>query len=128
MSAISTHILDTVLGKPAAGIAVQLERMLGGWSWSNASASAEAPERTEDAKWIRIASAVTDADGRCPSLARDAKPGVYRLTFATGNYLERMGRTSMYPEIAITFTCDNDAHYHLPLLLSDNCYTTYRGS
>jgi 5-hydroxyisourate hydrolase len=39
-----------------------------------------------------------------------------------------MGRTSIYAEIIVTFTCSDEAHYHLPLLLSDNCYTTYRGS
>ena len=55
-------------------------------------------------------------------------PGVYRLTFDTGAYLARNGRASIYPEISITFICSGEEHYHLPLLLSDNSYTTYRGS
>ncbi len=107
MSAITTHVLDTVLGKPAAGIAVRLERMLGGWV-------GEGAERVEKIDWIEIATGVTDADGRCRDLAQDAAPGVYRLTFATGAYLKRSGRASIYPEISVTFTCGGEAHYHLP--------------
>jgi 5-hydroxyisourate hydrolase len=53
---------------------------------------------------------------------------VYRLTFATGEYFQAMGRKSIYPEIAVTFATSREAHYHLPLLLTDNSYTTYRGS
>lgn len=109
MSRITTHVLDTVLGKPAAGIAVRLEYQ-------------------QDGRWNEVARAATDADGRCAELRSDAAPGLYRLTFQTGEYLSRHARTSIYPEIAITFQCGNDAHYHLPLLLSDNSYTTYRGS
>lgn len=109
MSAITTHVLDAVLGKPAAGVAVRLERQ-------------------ENGGWSTIASRITDASGRCSDLAPQAAAGVYRIVFSTGAYLQRQGRASIYPEIAITFTCDGDAHYHLPLLLSDNGYTTYRGS
>ncbi len=109
MSKITTHVLDSVLGKPAAGIVIKLERQ-------------------ENQGWNAIAHAETDRDGRCHDLAPNALPGVYRLTFATGAYLSHQGRSSIYPEIAITFQCGNDAHYHLPLLLSDNSYTTYRGS
>ncbi len=108
MSAITTHVLDTVLGKPAAGIAVRLEKLNG--------------------NWVEVAASVTDADGRCCDFAADAPAGDYRLTFSTGSYFNRQGRASIYPEIAITFTCDGKGHYHLPLLLSDNSYTTYRGS
>lgn len=109
MSKITTHILDTTLGKPAAGIAVNLER------------------RGHEI-WFTVASGETDADGRCPNLPEDAAAGRYRLTFATGEYFERNARTTIYPEISITFICGGDEHYHLPLLLSDNSYTTYRGS
>lgn len=122
MSRISTHVLDTVLGKPAAGIPVQLDRMLGGVVWS-----AEG-ERTEDAQWTRSAIGETDADGRCSALKTDAPHGFYRLTFNSSNYLKSLGRKSIYPEISITFDCDGTSHYHLPLLLSDNSYITYRGS
>ena len=109
MSAITTHVLDTVLGKPAAGIAVRLERQHG-------------------ESWLPIASSATDADGRCRDLTSVADAGVYRLTFSTGAYFAQHHRTSVYPEIAITFLCGSESHYHHPLLLSDNSYTTYRGS
>ena len=109
MSRISTHVLDTVLGKPAAGVTVLLEQR-------------------EESQWIALASSTTDADGRCGNLKQDAPVGIYRLTFNTGAYFESSGRTSIYPEIHILFNCNGEAHYHLPLLLSDNSYTTYRGS
>lgn len=109
MSRITTHVLDTVLGKPAAGVAVRLEMKHGD-------------------RWAAIATGTTDADGRCGDLEANATAGDYRLTFSTGTYLARNGRTSIYPEISITFSCDGEAHYHMPLLLSDNSYTTYRGS
>ncbi len=109
VSAITTHVLDAVLGKPAAGIAVRLERR-------------------QRHLWEVISSCVTDQDGRCSELAQDAKKGVYRLTFETRVYLAKNGRDSIYPEISITFICGGKEHYHLPVLLSDNSYTTYRGS
>jgi 5-hydroxyisourate hydrolase len=119
MSTITTHVLDAVLGKPAAGIAVRLEKQ-------------------QDAAWVPVHQSATDADGRCRDLsgdvtagdatAGDATEGRYRLTFSTSAYLEQKGRNSIYPEISIEFLCDGRAHYHLPLLLSDNSYTTYRGS
>ncbi len=109
MSKITTHVLDTVHGKPAAGISIRLERRQGGG-------------------WNEVAASATDADGRCRELAGDAPPGTYRLTLATGAYFASAGRNSIYPEIAIVFECTGEAHYHLPVLLSDNSYTTYRGS
>jgi len=114
MSRITTHVLDTVMGKPAAGVAVRLER--------------HAIDRRQAGAWAPVSTGRTDADGRCRDLAENALPGVYRLTFETGDYLKHHGRASIYPEISITFTCSGDEHYHLPLLLSDNSYTTYRGS
>jgi 5-hydroxyisourate hydrolase len=109
MSVITTHVLDTVLGKPAPGVGVRLERL-------------------DEESWLLLVESATDADGRSRSLAANAPPGLYRLTFATGTYLKARGRSSIYPEICITFQCGGEAHYHLPLLLSDNSYTTYRGS
>lgn len=109
MSAISTHVLDAVLGRPAAGIPVRLEKR-------------------QRFLWKVIASSTTDTDGRCRDLATNAKKGVYRLTFETRSYLARLGRDGIYPEIVITFTCSGTEKYHLPVLLSDNSYTTYRGS
>jgi len=109
MSRITTHVLDTVPGKPASGITVRLEKQ-------------------ESGRWTEIARAETDSDGRCQNLAPQAPPGDYRLIFTTGSYLSQRGRATIFPEITITFRCGSDAHYHLPLLLSDNSYTTYRGS
>ena len=109
MSRITTHILDAVLGKPAAAVAIRLDKLQG-------------------SEWITFSNGVTDSDGRCRDLAPDAVAGIYRLTFSTGEYLASKGRTTIYPEISITFTCGGEEHYHLPLLLSDNSYTTYRGS
>jgi 5-hydroxyisourate hydrolase len=109
MSEITTHVLDAVLGKPVPGIGVRLEM------WENNA-------------WDTAAESNTDVDGRCRDLTQDADAGLYRLTFDTGAYLARMGRSSIYPEISITFSCDGMSRYHMPLLLSDNSYTTYRGS
>jgi 5-hydroxyisourate hydrolase len=109
MSRITTHVLDTVQGKPAEGIPILLEA-----SRSNS--------------WALIRDSATDEDGRCRDLANNAERGRYRMTFVIGPYLRKLGRSSVYPEISVTFECDGIGHYHLPLLLSDNSYTTYRGS
>jgi 5-hydroxyisourate hydrolase len=109
MSAITTHVLDAVLGKPAGDIAIRLEKLF-------------------EENWVTLGVGSTDGDGRCRDLCPDAGDGVYRLTFAVGLYFDRQGRASIYPEIAITFLVDGQRHYHIPLLLSDNSYTTYRGS
>ncbi len=109
MSTISTHILDAVLGRPAAGISVQLDH------------------RTRTG-WQTLTTAITDDDGRIRPLAADLDSGVYRLTFATADYLQQKRRPTIYPEIALTVELDGMQNYHLPLLLSDNSYTTYRGS
>lgn len=114
MSAISTHVLDTVLGKPAVGVAVRLER--------------HEIDRRKSGRWAPVSANETDVDGRCRDLTQNAAAGLYRLTFDIDAYLKRNGRTSLYPEVSITFTCDGKGKYHLPLLLSDNSYTTYRGS
>ena len=107
MTRVSTHILDTSLGRPAAGVAVEL------------SADAEA-----------IASGVTDADGRVGELwdgVLDA--GVYRLTFAVADYFRQTDREAFYPSVVIDFTVAyGEQHYHVPLLLSPFGFSTYRGS
>jgi 5-hydroxyisourate hydrolase len=105
MSGISTHVLNTAAGRPESGIAVRLF--------------------CDDRQ---IASSVTNADGRCPSLvsAGDSlQAGVYRLVFA----IEASFPEAFFPEIAISFrVADPASHYHVPLLLSPFGYTTYRGS
>lgn len=109
MSAITTHVLDAVLGKPAPSVAVRLEKQT-------------------SAGWIVLAESSTDSDGRCRDLCPDGSNGVYRLNFAVSEYFEHLGRISIYPEITIAFLVDGEHHYHIPLLLSDNSFTTYRGS
>ncbi len=107
---LSTHVLDTARGRPAAGVAVMLER------------------RTEHGSWQRVGGGVTDEDGRIPDLleAAPAVSGRHRLTFDTGAYL---GGESFYPEVTVTFVVADPAqHHHVPLLLSPYGYTTYRGS
>jgi 5-hydroxyisourate hydrolase len=130
MSAITTHVLDAVLGKPAAGIYIRLETReavagLGEMTRDDEKAEGES-DRIGD--WVTVSVSATDADGRCRDLGQTAEEGIYRLTFFTGPYLKSRDRSTIYPEISITFTCDGEQHYHLPLLLSDNSYTTYRGS
>lgn len=116
MSGISTHVLDTSLGKPAAGIEVRLER--------------EAPDDYA-APWLHCATAETDADGRCKPLLAEEKvtAGRHRLIFATGKYFYALGQPTLYPEVSITFLVTADhTSYHIPLLLSAFGYSTYRGS
>ncbi len=110
MIRITTHILDTALGRPAAGVPVRLER-----------AGSPGPP---------VAQAVTDADGRVRDwLAGSVGPGRYRLVFATGEWLRATGRETVYPEIAVEVDVrEGERDYHLPLLLSPHGYTTYRGS
>ena len=109
MSAITTHVLDAVLGKPASEIHVHLEKYV-------------------DQAWIALGQSATDGDGRCRDLCPDGSAGAYRLSFAVDTYFAQHGRRSIYPEITITFLVDGEHHYHIPLLLSNNSYTTYRGS
>jgi 5-hydroxyisourate hydrolase len=101
---VTTHVLDTAKGRPAAGIAVRFE--------------------TADGEPIAVES--TDADGRIRDLGPETlAAGVYRLIFETGAYL---GPDAFFPEVALTFRIGSDAHYHVPLLLSPYAYSTYRGS
>jgi 5-hydroxyisourate hydrolase len=113
MSRISTHILDTTRGKPASGVSVRLEE-------SDAARG-----------WKPIASHRTDADGRAVLIQRDSPlgAGVYRLAFDTAAYFQLQGMESLYPVVHVTFEVrDGESHFHIPLLLSANGYTTYRGS
>ncbi len=113
MSAITTHVLDTSLGKPAAGVAVTLEKQEGG-------------------VWKTLASGTTNADGRAAELlpANAAlAAGTYRLHFDTAAYFRARGVESFYPHVEIVFIVKDAAqHYHVPLLLSPFGYSTYRGS
>jgi 5-hydroxyisourate hydrolase len=114
MSAITTHVLDTSRGRPAAGVPVLLEHRAGGDDW-------HAVGRGE-----------TDADGRLRSLMPDEaplKPGVYRLIFDTQQYFATQGASAFYPQVIVVFeTTPGETHYHVPLLVGPFGYTTYRGS
>jgi 5-hydroxyisourate hydrolase len=114
MSPITTHVLDTRTGRPAAGIRITLSQQGAAGTWQE------------------MASGDTDADGRIRDLlASDTKlqPGVYRMDFATGDYFSGQGITGFYPHVPVIFELQEmDSHYHIPLLLSPFGYSTYRGS
>ena len=103
---VSTHVLDSVTGRPAAGIAVRLFA-------------------ADDL----LAEGVTDRDGRC-RLTEDATGvGTHRLVFATGPWFAEQDRDAFYPEVVLTFVVREPAeHHHVPLLLAPFAYSTYRGS
>lgn len=111
---ITTHVLDTARGRPAAGVAVLLEA------------------QAEGGAWRMIGRGETDSDGRLRTLLTPdsaARPGVYRLTFDTGAYFAAQGVESFYPSASVVFAVGGAAeHYHVPLLLSPFGYSTYRGS
>lgn len=113
MSAITTHVLDTARGRPAANVPVTLER------------------RAESGAWERAGQGKTDTDGRLRDLLA---PGalaacVYRITFDTAAYFHANGVEGFYPEVAVVFTVrDAGSHHHVPLLLNPFGYSTYRGS
>ena len=106
---ISTHVLDTMRGTPAAGLVVRLDR------------------REPDGNWKAIGDAITDADGRVPNLAEEGLDGgEYRLEFETRPYFERSGLNAFYPSISVVFSFEG-GHLHVPLLLSAYGYSTYKG-
>ena len=111
---ITTHVLDTAKGRPAAGVAVELDR------------------RDQAAGWRRVGQGATDGDGRLRTLTPDGEAlaaGCYRLTFATGEYFRSQGVASFYPRVSIEFTTsEGESHYHVPLLVSPFGYSTYRGT
>ncbi|MFQ6172002.1 hydroxyisourate hydrolase [Oryzobacter sp. R7] len=106
MASVSTHVLDTSTGRPAAGLRVTLE----------------APDGTA------LARGTTDGDGRVAALAADVGEGEHRLRFATGPWFDGQGVAAFYPEVVVAFTVRDAEHFHVPLLLSPFGYSTYRGS
>ncbi|MGQ0814833.1 MAG: hydroxyisourate hydrolase [Gemmatimonadota bacterium] len=114
MSAITTHILDTSLGVPAANVGVTLEQL-------DAYGAARVVGQTR-----------TDQDGRARDLVADSftlEPGRYRLSFDVGAYFTTTRRETFYPHVTVTFEVrDVTQHYHIPLLISPYGYSTYRGS
>jgi 5-hydroxyisourate hydrolase len=116
MSLITTHVLDTATGRPAAGVPVRLER-------------------AGAAGWAEIGSASTDRDGRVREIGPSTVgPGTYRLVFDTRAYVHAQQPGSspeqaFFPEVSITFTVRDQARtYHVPLLISPFSFSAYLGS
>ncbi len=116
-SPITSHVLDTALGRPAHGLAVRLDALDGAGTWQT------------------LADRVTSEDGRVTDLlpAAPLAPRTYRLTFATGAYFAGSGRPTFYPRVEVVFDVTAAAaaageHFHVPLLVSPFGYSTYRGS
>lgn len=105
MSSLSTHVLDTALGRPAHGVLVRFYQ--------------------DD---VVLATGTTNDDGRIAELAPTVEPGTYRLWFDVAAYAESTGQDIFFPEVSVTFTVADERHYHVPLLLSPFAFSTYRGS
>src|SRR5689334_11784016 len=112
MSQLTTHVLDTSIGKPAEDVSVSLERQQSG-------------------TWKKFAEGITNKDGRITDLlvAGDhLDKGTYRLVFDSSTYFKKQGKKTFYPSVTIEFEISDDSHYHVPLLLNPYGYSTYRGS
>ncbi len=113
---LSTHILDTALGRPAAGVGLKLFRYR---------------EDADGDAWHHLGDGQTDADGRCKTLLGEHpfEALTYKILFETAAYFSGLRLPSLYPYVEIVFTVADPAqHHHIPLLLTANGYTTYRGS
>ena len=109
---ISTHVLDTSIGRPAARVHVQLVA------------------RVESGRWQVIFEGETNADGRIPALLPYDRPGggEFRLSFDVAGYFASRHVDTFYSAVAVEFVAREDGHYHVPLLVSPHGYSTYRGS
>ncbi|MEU6087234.1 hydroxyisourate hydrolase [Streptomyces sp. NPDC047085] len=124
-ASVSTHILDTSIGRPAEGVAIQLAARSG-----------------READWQALGGSATDADGRCKDLPALPEGTTHvRLDFAVEPYFEKKQADAQqdapanrdsgavfFPEVAITFAVNPGEHYHVPLLLNPFGYSVYRGS
>ncbi|MFF3172036.1 hydroxyisourate hydrolase [Streptomyces sp. NPDC057900] len=124
-ASVSTHILDTSIGRPAADVAISLAARSGG-----------------DAQWVALGGSATDADGRCKDLPALPEGTTHvRLDFETEPYFASKKQAeaqqdaprvrdsgAFFPEVAITFAVTPGEHYHVPLLLNPFGYSVYRGS
>jgi 5-hydroxyisourate hydrolase len=112
MSQLTTHILDTTHGKPAAGVQIVLYQQQG-------------------ADWKEIVRGITNHDGRITDwLPKEEvlSAGWYKLKFETGDYYKQLMISSFYPFVEVVFSITDASHYHVPLLLNPFGYSTYRGS
>lgn len=113
MGTLSVHVLDQQTGTPPPGVTVTLEKQ-------------------QQGKWTPLASGKTDQDGRIKSLYpqdQDMQPGVYKVTFKTADYFQGKKLDTFFPEIPVLFTVTRtNEKLHIPLLLSQYGYSTYKGS
>jgi 5-hydroxyisourate hydrolase len=110
---VTTHVLDTSAGRPAAGVRVALEAL------------------DRQAGWRRLGGGATGDDGRLSGLVPEGRllAGTHRLVFETGAWFAAHGVQTFYPEVSVVFeVSDPSQHFHVPLLLSPFGYSTYRGS
>ncbi|MFD7080998.1 MULTISPECIES: hydroxyisourate hydrolase [unclassified Streptomyces] len=123
-ASVSTHILDTSIGRPAEGVAISLSARTG-----------------LDGEWAALGGSATDADGRCKDLPALPEGTTHvRLDFETETYFEKKQAEAQqdaprvrdsgafFPEVTITFAVNPGEHYHVPLLLNPFGYSVYRGS
>lgn len=112
---ITQHVLDTVRGCGAEGVVIELEQ-----------------QNEVNSAWTLVGTSKTDEEGRCQNVVRSSKfefkPATYRVRFNTKAYFEAQGMECFYPYVEVVFeVTDIEKHYHIPLLLSNYGYTTYRG-
>lgn len=111
-SQLTSHVLDTAIGKPGKNISICLQMPVNG-------------------NWQTIAQGITNADGRAGDLLpsqRNLATGNYKLVFDTESYFATQKTKGFYPEVEIQFSVTDDSHYHVPLLINPFGYSTYRGS
>lgn len=108
---LSTHILDINTGKPASDVTIRLEKQ-------------------QDQQWITLAQSKTDANGRIGNFLPQTSNnfGIYKLIFETGEYFAAQKQQSIYPYVEVVFQIKENTHYHIPITLSANGYSTYRGN
>ena len=109
---LSTHILDINKGLPAKEVSIALFKL------------------NPANEWVKVASKVTDENGRIPDFlpANKDNAGTYKLKFETEPYFQKQGLKSIYPFVEIVFKIEGNSHYHIPITMSANGYSTYRGS
>lgn len=110
---VSVHVLNLQTGVPTAGIEVELEQQQKG-------------------QWIKLASGTTDQNGRIAALfpaEKQLTQGDYKVVFKTGDYFKKVKQPTFFPEIPVMFHVEESGeHLHIPLLLSQYGYSTYRGN
>lgn len=111
---LSSHILDITQGKPAPNVKITLSK------------------QDKSGEWVIIDEKKTDENGRIKDFLREGAEvthrGIYKLTYHTAPYFERLGQKSFYPFIEVVFELQDDSHYHVPITLSPFGYSTYRGN